>query len=72
MGFAGTVSRFVDTHPTLKVLALSFLLIVGMALIALIGWVFLRQPLDAPAIAGIALITAGAVLLGGFSKAVPH
>lgn len=34
MGFAGTVSRFVDTHPTLKVLALSFLLIVGMALIA--------------------------------------
>ncbi|MBI5462597.1 MAG: TerC family protein [Gammaproteobacteria bacterium] len=34
MGFAGMVSRFVDTHPTLKVLALSFLLIVGMALIA--------------------------------------
>ena len=34
MAFAGTVSRFVDTHPTLKVLALSFLLIVGMALIA--------------------------------------
>jgi len=34
MGFAGTVSRFVDTHPTLKVLALSFLLIVGTALIA--------------------------------------
>lgn len=34
MAFSGTVSRFVDTHPTLKVLALSFLLIVGMALIA--------------------------------------
>lgn len=34
MGFAGTVSRFVDEHPTLKVLALSFLLIVGMALVA--------------------------------------
>lgn len=34
MGFAGAVSRFIDTHPTLKVLALSFLLIVGMALIA--------------------------------------
>lgn len=34
MGFAGAVSAFIDKHPTLKVLALSFLLIVGMALIA--------------------------------------
>jgi predicted tellurium resistance membrane protein TerC len=34
MAFASTVSHFVDTHPTLKVLALSFLLIVGTALIA--------------------------------------
>jgi small multidrug resistance pump len=45
---------------------------VGMALIALIGWGFLKQPLDAPAVAGIALITGGAVLLGFVSKAVPH
>jgi predicted tellurium resistance membrane protein TerC len=28
------VSRFVNTHPTLKMLALSFLLLVGMALVA--------------------------------------
>jgi predicted tellurium resistance membrane protein TerC len=34
MLFAGAVSRFIDTHPTLKVLALSFLLMVGLALIA--------------------------------------
>lgn len=34
MVFAGAVSRFIDTHPTLKVLALSFLLMVGLALIA--------------------------------------
>jgi predicted tellurium resistance membrane protein TerC len=34
MAFAGTVSRIVDTHPTLKVLALSFLLMVGLALVA--------------------------------------
>ena len=34
MMFAGSVSRFIDTHPTLKVLALSFLLMVGLALIA--------------------------------------
>jgi len=32
--FAGSVSRFVDRHPTVKVLALSFLLMIGVALIA--------------------------------------
>lgn len=32
--FAGAVSRFVDKHPTVKVLALSFLLMIGVALIA--------------------------------------
>jgi predicted tellurium resistance membrane protein TerC len=34
MLFAGAVSRFVDRHPTLKMLALSFLLLIGMNLIA--------------------------------------
>jgi predicted tellurium resistance membrane protein TerC len=32
--FAGRVSRFVERHPTVKVLALSFLLMIGVALIA--------------------------------------
>ena len=32
--FAGPVSRFVDRHPTVKMLALSFLLLIGMALVA--------------------------------------
>lgn len=31
---AGTVSRFVNGHPTVKMLALSFLLLIGMALVA--------------------------------------
>lgn len=31
---AGAVSRFIESHPTVKVLALSFLLMVGVALIA--------------------------------------
>jgi predicted tellurium resistance membrane protein TerC len=31
---AGTVSRFVDAHPTIKVLALSFLLLIGCSLVA--------------------------------------
>ena len=31
---AGPVSRFIEDHPTLKMLALSFLLIIGFALVA--------------------------------------
>ena len=34
MVFAGPVGGFVDRHPTVKILALSFLLLIGMALIA--------------------------------------
>jgi predicted tellurium resistance membrane protein TerC len=34
MFFAGMISRFVDQHPTIKMLALSFLLLIGMNLIA--------------------------------------
>src|SRR3546814_8922124 len=33
MFFAGPVSNFVERHPTIKVLALSFLVLIGMALI---------------------------------------
>lgn len=32
--FAGTISDFVHRHPTLKMLALSFLLLIGVALVA--------------------------------------
>ena len=34
MLFAGPVSRFVERHPTVKMLALSFLLLIGMMLVA--------------------------------------
>jgi predicted tellurium resistance membrane protein TerC len=34
MAAAGSISRFVESHPTVKMLALSFLLLVGMSLIA--------------------------------------
>jgi predicted tellurium resistance membrane protein TerC len=37
MVFAGPISAFVDRHPTVKMLALSFLLLIGMTLIAE-GW----------------------------------
>jgi predicted tellurium resistance membrane protein TerC len=34
MMFAGPIGRFVERHPTVKMLALSFLLLIGMTLIA--------------------------------------
>jgi predicted tellurium resistance membrane protein TerC len=34
MIFAGPVNRFVDKHPTVKMLALSFLLLIGVVLVA--------------------------------------
>jgi predicted tellurium resistance membrane protein TerC len=34
MVFAGAIGRFVSSHPTIKMLALSFLFVVGVALIA--------------------------------------
>ncbi|MDQ3000412.1 MAG: TerC family protein [Fibrobacterota bacterium] len=37
MIFAGPVSSFVDRHPTLKVLALNFLILIGLCLVAE-GW----------------------------------
>ncbi len=33
MAFAGTISTFIERHPTMKMLALSFLLLVGVVLI---------------------------------------
>ncbi len=34
MAFAGPIGRFVEQHPTIKILALSFLLLIGVTLIA--------------------------------------
>jgi small multidrug resistance pump len=41
---------------------------VGVALITLVAWFFLDQPLDAPALAGLALIVGGVVVINAFSK----
>jgi small multidrug resistance pump len=45
---------------------------VGIVLIAAIGWLFLGQRLDAAAIAGMALIVAGVLVINVFSKAAGH
>jgi small multidrug resistance pump len=44
---------------------------VGVALITLIGWLVFKQRLDAPALAGLALIVAGVVLIQFSSSTGP-
>jgi len=45
---------------------------VGIVLISLVGALFFKQHLDAPAILGIVLIIAGVVIMNVFSKSVSH
>jgi small multidrug resistance pump len=45
---------------------------VGIVLIALIGWLYLGQALDAPAMLGLGLIIAGVAVINGFSKSISH
>ncbi|WP_412479805.1 DMT family transporter [Azonexus sp. IMCC34839] len=45
---------------------------VGVALIALVGWLLYGQALDLPAILGLTLIVAGVFVLNVFSKTVAH
>jgi small multidrug resistance pump len=44
----------------------------GIVLIAVIGWLWFKQPLDAPALIGLALIVGGVVVVNAFSQSVPH
>ena len=44
----------------------------GIVLIAGIGWLVLKQPLDAPALLGIGLIVAGVAVIQLFSKSTVH
>jgi small multidrug resistance pump len=45
---------------------------VGIVLIAAIGWLLMKQPLDPPALLGISLIVAGVAVIQLFSKTVAH
>jgi small multidrug resistance pump len=42
----------------------------GVVLISLASWILFKQTLDAPAIIGIGLITAGVVVINGFSGSI--
>ena len=45
---------------------------VGVALIAVVGWLVFDQKLDAAALLGLGLIVTGVVIINVFSKAVSH
>jgi small multidrug resistance pump len=45
---------------------------IGIVLIAIIGWLAYRQPLDWPAIIGMGFILAGVVIINLFSKTAGH
>ncbi len=44
----------------------------GIFLIAIIGWLYLGQSLDVPAVIGLALILAGVLVINMFSRTVVH
>ena len=44
----------------------------GIVLITLVSWLWLRQSLDGPALAGLALILSGVVVINLFSTSVSH
>ena len=44
----------------------------GVVLITLVAWIWGRQPLDLPAVAGLALIATGVVVINVFSKSAGH
>lgn len=44
----------------------------GVVLITAVSWIWYRQTLDLPALAGLALIVAGVVVINLFSKSVSH
>jgi small multidrug resistance pump len=45
---------------------------VGIVLVTIIGFVFLKQKLDFPALTGIALIVIGVLVMQLFSKTISH
>lgn len=72
----GYVTAFYFLSLTLKTipvgLAYAIWSGVGIVLIALIGWLVLRQPLDIPAVIGLGLIIAGVLVINGFSTSTAH
>jgi len=73
---AGYLTAFYFLSLTLRTLPVAIVYAmwsgIGIALIALVGWLFLKQSLDAAALLGIGLIVSGVLVLNIFSKTVAH
>jgi len=76
MVVAGYAIAFTCLSMTLKTLPLGVAYAiwsgVGTALVAVVGWLVYKQQLDLPAVAGIALIITGTIILNLFSKVAAH
>lgn len=73
LGYAGAFYLLSLTLRTIPVgIAYALWSGIGVALIGLIGWLFLGQPLDKPAIIGILLIVAGVAVINLFSDTARH
>lgn len=74
--FAGYSVAFYMLSLTLKTMNVSVAYAiwsgVGVALIALVGWLLFNQKLDAPALIGMALIVSGVLVMNLFSKSLAH
>ncbi|MES2013852.1 MAG: SMR family transporter [Pseudomonadota bacterium] len=72
----GYASAFYFLSLTLNVLPIGIAYAVwsgvGVALVALISWMYFHQPLDFAAVLGILLILAGVIVINVFSKSVSH
>ncbi|WP_211452066.1 DMT family transporter [Collimonas antrihumi] len=73
---AGYLTAFYFLSLTLRTMPVAIVYAmwsgIGIALIALVGWLFLKQSLDAAALIGIGLIVSGVLVLNVFSKSVAH
>lgn len=76
MVMVGYGIAFTCLSMTLKTLPLGMAYAIwsgaGTALVAVVGWLVYKQQLDLPAVAGIALIIAGTLVLNLFSKVAAH
>ena len=64
------LSRILDQIP----LAITYAIWsgAGISLVAVIGWLWLGQKLDAGALVGIGFIVAGVIIINLFSKSISH
>ncbi|SDY59665.1 small multidrug resistance pump [Collimonas sp. OK242] len=73
---AGYLTAFYFLSLTLRTMPVAIVYAlwsgIGIALIALVGWLFLKQSLDAAALIGVGLIVSGVLVLNVFSKSVAH